>query len=212
MKNNKIYSTLIVAMLLLAIILTLTACNAKKTNMNTTNNNTTSEISNTSEISSTSEISTTASSTTGTLIKSSDGKMSLTLQAGWEKNMTLWPTAQIGASKSNLPNVIVIRKPKTNFAAGYSTDNFLTGYQPVFSALLNSPVWGQRSSITINGLSGITTKLTGKSKARNEFLVYWISVVSDKSNFYEIVGWTLESSEGSDSALVQGIMNSFMVY
>jgi hypothetical protein len=72
----------------------------------------------------------------------------------------------------------------------------------IFAVLLSNPVWGKRTSSAING----------QSKTKNLPYVYWVTVVSDNDNFYELVGWTLESSAVADKSKIQSLVNTSKVY
>jgi hypothetical protein len=137
--------------------------------------------------------------------------MSISVPTGWNTNNTsLWATAQIGVSNgTNYPYLVVIKKPKTNYAVGYTINDYMTGQHSVFALLLTDPVWGQNSSATIGGLSGLTAQLSGTGKASNDDLRYLISVLEDNNNFYEIVGWTTASTADTDMQIITNITNSF---
>jgi hypothetical protein len=155
--------------------------------------------------------SSTTSSSSGVVVKSSDGSLSLVAPTLWDSDNSLWPGAVIGLSGMGY-YVVVLKKPKSSYAAGLTANDFLIGEHSVFEGLLYNIIWKPSSNITIGGLSGVTVNLTGKNNGNRDFMVYLISVVADNNNFYEIIGWADADMNGTDLQDLQNVTNSIKVY
>jgi hypothetical protein len=188
MKNEKKrMSALIAGLLLFSILFTLSGCSAKKSSTV----NMSSNVSKSSAVSQTSSV----SESSDVLVKSSDGSVSISVPSGWNtKDTSIWPTAVIAVSDgASYQYAIVIKRPKSELAAGTKISDYITSIKPYYSALLTNPVWGENSNVQIGSLSGLKVQLKGTGKVSKADLVYWINVIEDSSNFYQVTGWTKAS-------------------
>jgi hypothetical protein len=200
MKNGrKPIPAIIAGMLLFSIIPTLSGCSANKS-VNADMSSSTSTSSAES-----------ASSSSDVLVKSADGSLSISVPAGWNyKNTTIWPTADIGVSNdANYEYLIVIKKPKSSYMAGLTVDGYITDMKAAFNVLVTHPVWTESSKTTIDNLNGASIQLNGNGRESGTNLEYWISVVEDKNNFYEIASYTHNDLANANQPIIQNIISSF---
>jgi hypothetical protein len=155
------------------------------------------------------------SSTTfpGVLAKSKDDSLSITVPVGWNTNDTsIWSSAVLGASDdAKFEYAIVIRHAKSEYASGVTVEQYMTSMKSSFNLVITDPVWSESSNTSINKLKGASIQLTGNSRSSGIKLAYWISVVADDSNFYEIVAYTHEDLVSSNQSTLKSIIASFKV-
>ncbi len=201
MKNKTLITTIIIV--IIVIVAAVIYLFYKNSNKQSATGNTTSNIA-------TEDESPTDDNITAT---SADGSVSLSVPSTWNANDTsIWPTANLGVSNADSHEyVIIIKKPKSAYAAGLTVDQFIAGAKPVYEALLTSPVWGQSSPSILGGLDGKEISLNGTSKKSGESLQYWINVVEDSSNFYQVVGYTYAIQVDANQSTIEDILNSFKV-
>jgi hypothetical protein len=142
-------------------------------------------------------------------VNNSSGSLSISAPAGWKAETDLWPESDISLSgRSNY--IAVLKKPKSNYAAGYTVNDLLTAFpkDPYLKELVHSMNLKPSKNITLNGLSGVTAQMTAMINGGGSE-VYLISVVADNNNFYEIIGWTSADSLDMDLNYLQTVMNNF---
>ena len=196
--EKKSRTTSFILVLVFLIVLSLLGCNS--------NSDESSPVKN----SSTTPASSIATSTSPVLVKSSNGRLSMPAPDGWRSDDSLWAGAEISLSGWDY-YVVVLEKHKSNYADGFTTDDFLTSAHSDFDNLLYNINWKPSSNISIGGLSGVTVQMNAKNQGNRAAVVYLISVVADNNNFYEIIGWTSADRVDIDLKNLQNVMNSLKV-
>lgn len=199
MKNKVMISVIIVVILILSVIL----IHSRQNSSNTNNNNSTTANSPT----------VTSQPASSVLVKSKDGSVSVTVPTGWNTNdTTLWTSADIAVSNDNNGEYfLILKRPKSAYTAGLTIDQFVTGMKDVFNEILTNPVWSQTSSTTVKNLTGQSMNLTGTGVKSGTHFEYWINVVQDSNNFYELIGYSNIDKAQTNQATVEDILNSFTV-
>jgi hypothetical protein len=149
-------------------------------------------------------------STSPVLVKSSNGRISISAPDGWRSDDSLWTGPEISLSGWDY-YVVVLEKHKSNYADGFTANDFLTSARSDFDHLLYNINWKPSSNITIGGLSGVTVQMNAKNQGNRAAVVYLISVVADNNNFYEIIGWTSADRGDIDLQYLQNVMNGLKV-
>ena len=202
MKHERIIiSALFTVTLLSSIMIPLAGCSKSPTSTTST----------TSKTSATSPLSTTSQSSGSVLVTSADGNVSITVPSGWNTNDTqLYPGSVIGvADDTDNVYLIITEKPKTSLKASDTINDYLNIIKIAFGAAVTNPVWGQPSNVTIGGCKGLTVRLTGIRTSNNTDTVYFVNALESKNYFYNVCGYTLTSSENSNKATIEKIINSF---
>jgi hypothetical protein len=145
--------------------------------------------------------------TASNTVKSSDGSLSILAPDGWRSDNELWAGSDIGLSGWDY-YVVVLKKPKADFASGLTANDFLTAAHSDFEGFLYNINWKQSSDITIGGLHGVTVQMNAKNQGNRAALSYLVTVVADNNNFYEIIGWTSSDRGDIDLTYLQNVMNS----
>ena len=155
--------------------------------------------------------STTSQSSANVLVKSADGSVSLSVPSDWNTNDTsLFPGAIIGvANSTNDEYVIVTKRPKSDYGASSTINDYLTVVKSVFAAILTNPIWGQSSSVTIGGCKGLTTQVTGTRTRDNANLTFFINALESKNYYYNVCGWTITSAADANKPAIENIIKSF---
>ncbi len=144
-------------------------------------------------------------------VYSSDGNVSISVPSGWNTNdTTIIPAAIIGVSDAaNHEYVVVTGLPKSYFGANSTLNDYLALLKKNSVALISNAVWGNPSSITINGLNGLTVQATGIWRKTNTDSTFFVNVLENSNYNYDIVGFTSTSLLAANQATLQSIMNSF---
>ncbi len=155
--------------------------------------------------------STTSQSSANVLVKSADGSVSLSVPSDWNTNDTsLFPGAIIGvANSTNDEYVIVTKRPKSDYGASSTINDYMTVVKGVFAAILTNPIWGQSSSVTIGGCKGLTTQVTGTRTRDNANLTFFINALESKNYYYNVCGWTITSAADANKPAIENIIKSF---
>ena len=155
--------------------------------------------------------STPSQSSANVIVKSPDGSVSLSVPSDWNTNDTsLFPGAIIGAANStNDEYVIVTKRPKSDYGASSTINDYMTVVKSVFAAILTNPIWGQASSITIGGCKGLTTQVTGTRTRDNANLTFLINALESKNYYYNVCGWTITSAADANKPAIENIIKSF---
>jgi hypothetical protein len=196
--ERKARTTGFILFLLFLIILSLLGCSSKSAESPSIKN------------SSTAPASSIPNSSSPVLVKSSNGRLSMPAPEGWRSDDSLWAGAVIGLSGWDY-YVVVLEKPKSNYADGITANDFLTSAHSDFDNLLYNINWKPSSNITIGGLSGVTVQMNAKNQGNRAAVVYLISVVADNNNFYEIIGWTSADRGDIDLQYLLNVMNGLKV-
>jgi hypothetical protein len=152
----------------------------------------------------------TTAKTSGNTVKSSNGSLSISAPDGWRSDNELWAGSDIGLSGWDY-YVVVLKKLKSNYATGFTVNDFLTAAHSDFDKLLYNMNWKPSTNVTINNLSGVTVQMNAKNLGNRAAVVYLISVVADTNNFYEIIGWSGSDRGDLDLEKLQDVMNSLQV-
>lgn len=155
--------------------------------------------------------STPSQSSANVLVKSPDGSVSLSVPSDWNTNDTsLFPGAIIGvANSTNDEYVIVTKRPKSDYGASSTINDYMTVVKSVFAAILTNPIWGQASSVTIGGCKGLTTQVTGTRTRDNANLTFFINALESKNYYYNVCGWTITSAADANKPAIENIIKSF---
>jgi fructoselysine-6-P-deglycase FrlB-like protein len=118
---KKIISVIFAIMLFFSIVLQLTGCG--KSSSVTTTSSTAKTTSTTTKTTTT----TTSQLSNNTLVKTTDGSISLSVPSGWNTNDTaLYPGAVIGvANDANSEYIIITKKPKSDIGTNSSIDDYM---------------------------------------------------------------------------------------
>jgi len=186
--------------LIAALIMVVAACSSTSTPTSTPTSTSTST-----------PTSTTSQSSANVLVKSADGSVSLSVPSDWNTNDTsLYPGAIIGvANSTNDEYVIVTKRPKSDYGASSTINDYMTVVKSVFAAILTNPIWGQTSSVTIGGCNGLTTQVTGTRTRDNANLTYFINALASKNYYYNVCGWTITSAADANKPAIENIIKSF---
>jgi hypothetical protein len=190
-------------MLVFVIMLFLSSCSNNEGQLSSTKN---------SSPESSTLVSTSSSETSGVIVKSSNGSLSISAPDGWKADNELWAGSDISLSGWGYA-VVVLQKPKSDYAAGFTPDDFLTAVHSdsYFSQLLYNMNWKPSSNITIDNLSGVTVQMDAKNQGNRAAMTYLISVVEDTKNFYEIIGWSSSDRGDLDLKYLKDVMDTFQV-
>ena len=184
MKNEgKIISVIFMIMLLSSIMLLFPSCSKSST---------TAPSSTTKSTSTTSKTTTTSQLSSNVLVKTVDASVSVSVPSGWNTNDTaLYPGAVIGvANDANSEYVIITKKPKSEVGPNSTVSDYMTVIKNVFTAILNNPVWGQTSNVTIGGCKGLSAQLTGTKKSDGSSMVYYVNALASDDYYYTVCGYT----------------------
>jgi hypothetical protein len=154
----------------------------------------------------------TSTSSSGYVMATNDEKnISLSVPDEWNTNdKGIWLTAKIGTSdKANEQHVVVLLKPKANYASGTTLSDYEREMHLDFERMATNLVWGESSEITIDGLKGLTVQLSGTGKKSGDDFVYFINLLEDDNNFYGIIGWTNSNIAEKNKPAIMDIINSF---
>lgn len=208
--EKKGFLVILAAVLLVLIILPLSGCRGDAGKSSSVNNPSSAPVSSVAKSSSVAPLSPSASQPSTVTLKNSSGSVSISAPSGWKSDQ-LWPDSEISISSIGY-YIVVLKKTKSNYAAGYTASDLLTSVpkDPYLNKAVNNMNLKPSSNITINGLSGVTAQMNAHS-LNGGFLAYLISVVEDNNNFYEIIGWTSSDSGSMDLNYLQTVMNNFKV-
>jgi hypothetical protein len=166
-----------------------------------------------------SQASTTTKSTTTTtsqlssnvLVQTTDQSVSISVPSGWNTNDTaLYPGAVIGvANDANSEYVIVTKKPKSEIGTNSTVSDYMTVVKNVFAAILNNPVWGQTSNVTIGGCKGLSAQLTGTKKSDGSSMVYYVNALASDDYYYNVCGYTTSNMADANKTNIENIIKSF---
>ena len=200
--ERKIISVIFVIMLLSSIMLLFPSCGKSST---ATPSSTTKSTSTTSKTTTTSQLS------NNVLVKTVDASVSVSVPSGWNTNDTaLYPGAVIGvANDANSEYVIITKKPKAEVGANSTVSDYMTVVKNVFTAILNNPVWGQTSNVTIGGCKGLSAQLTGTKKSDGSSMVYYVNALASDDYYYTVCGYTTSAMADTDKTSIENIIKSF---
>jgi hypothetical protein len=153
-----------------------------------------------------------ASQSSGTVaVSNTDKSVTISVPSGWNTNdLGLYPGAIIGvADNANNEYLIITKKPKSDFGANSTINNYMTTVKDVFSSILTNPVWGQTSNVTIGGCNGLAAQLTGTRRSNNSSTVYFVNALASKNYYYNVCGYTLATAADANKAKLENIINSF---
>jgi hypothetical protein len=225
MRNKKKITAMISYIMMLVMIIVLSACASNKTPNNSDTTAATvsdshavttaeSHSSGDDQTTAVSQSSTTKGSSDDVAVKSIDGAESVSVPAGWNTDdRTDWSSADITISNVDENEYFVmIKQPKSDYADGYTVASFIdNNVKGVINKFLKDSVWSDMTEITINHLDGLQIQLNGTGMLSKIKTVYWITVVEDDDNFYEMFGYTYVSNEGANRSVIENITNSFTV-
>ena len=208
--EKKGFLIILAAVLLVLIIIPLSGCSCDTGKSSSVNNPSSATISSVAKSSSVAPLSPSASQPSTVTLKNSSGSLSISAPSGWKSDQ-LWPDSEISISSMGY-YIVVLKKTKSDYAAGYTANDLLTSVpkDPYLNKAVNNMNLKPSSNITINGLSGVTAQMNAH-RLNGGFLAYLISVLEDKNNFYEIIGWTSSDSGSMDLNILQSVMNNFKV-
>jgi hypothetical protein len=204
--ERKILWILVAGILILSILFAFSGCGSSQST--TTGPSSTASPSATKTPTPTSAVS---QSSSNVVAKSADGSVSLSVPLAWNTNQTsLYPGAIVGvANSSNNEYVVITKKPKSEFGANSTINDYLSVVKTVFGAILTNPVWGQTSNETIGGCSGSKVQVSGTKKSDNSSTVYFVNALASKNYYYNVCGWTSSSLADTNKASIESIVNSF---
>ena len=202
---KKIISVIFAIMFFFSIVLQLTGCG--KSSSVTTTSSTAKTTSTTTKTTTT----TTSQLSNNTLVKTTDGSISLSVPSGWNTNDTaLYPGAVIGvANDANSEYIIITKKPKSDIGTNSSVDDYMKVVKSVFGSILSNPVWGQTSNVTIGGCKGLSAQLSGTKKSDGSSWVYFVNALASKDYYYNVCGYTTGSKADTNKTIIENIINSF---
>ena len=143
---------------------------------------------------------------------SSEGKdyvnISFGVPSDWSTNDTsLWPNAQLGVSNSAKSEYVAVTSYLTSdYSSGTTINQFYEDVKSSFSKTVSNLVWGQESSVTVNGMIGDCYSFTGTDKTSNQ---YWLYVLGYFDHYYLVIGWTPKKYATANQAEIEAVMMSF---
>jgi hypothetical protein len=197
-REKKVVTLIFAVLLLFSIVLQLSGCSSN--GGKSTNTTSSSDAVN-------------SQSSSNVLVTSGDRVISLSVPTGWNINDTkLWPGAEIGVSNdANSEYLVVTRRIQYDIGKNSTINDYLTVVKNVFSTILDNPVWGSTSDITLSGCKGLATQVSGTKKSDKSGVVYFVNVLlsTKTSYFYNVCGWTVSSMADTNKASLQNIIISF---
>ncbi|MBU6950977.1 NINE protein [Hahella sp. HN01] len=143
------------------------------------------------------------------VLRSADGRLSLSVPGRWKKMDDLNEEASLGVG--NLFDdayALILEESRVDFEDGYT----LTDYSELIVSLMqesleNPRTLGEWSPVEINGLPARQVALTGSTGGVK--VTYLITTVMGDAHFYQVLGWTLASRYDSKSEVLQAVAASF---
>jgi len=206
-KGKKAFALILAGIMLFSMILTLSGCNATKLQ-------TSSKTQASSQAVASSQAPVSSQSSDNVIVTSKDGSVSITVPNGWNNDdLSSFPSAYMGVSDvSSVEYLVIVKKSKSTEPANFTADACLNAVKTFFATyVVTGPAWGQTSNITVNGLNGESAELSATGKISKANLTYWVDVLEDTNNFYEVIGWTVSSKADANKQTIENIMNSFKV-
>jgi hypothetical protein len=226
MRNKKKKITILISSIMtIVIIISFSACSSNKTPNNSVTTMVTvsdkkasaimeSQSSADSQTTAVSQSAATGESSNDVAVKSIDGIESVSVPTGWNTDdRTDWSSADITISNVDENEYFVmIKQPKSDYPDGYTVGSFIDNdVKGVINKLLKDSVWSDTAETKINNLDGLKIQLNGTGMLSKIKTVYWITVVEDDDNFYEMFGYTYASNEDANKPVIESITNSFIV-
>ena len=146
-------------------------------------------------------------------VTSPDGNVSISIPTDWNTNdRNMFPGSIIGVSDvSNNEYLIVTAEAKIRLGFNSTVNEYLSQIKTAFTRILPDGVWENSSSVTISGLKGLSTQITGTNESNNTSTTCFIYALAGNSYYYNIVGVTDNTLVGTNKATIQKIINSFKV-
>ncbi|WLQ13362.1 NINE protein [Hahella aquimaris] len=150
-----------------------------------------------------------ASAKLDNVLRSADGRLSLSVPGRWKKMDDLNEEASLGAG--NLFDdayALILEESRADFEDGYT----LTDYSELIvslmqESLVNHRTLGEWRPLVVNGLPARQVALTGSVDGVK--VTYLITTVMGEENFYQVLGWTLASRYDNKSEQLQAVAASF---
>ena len=140
------------------------------------------------------------------VITATDGQSQLSVPAGWSKHDDLHDDAELQVANPVLEQyMIVLTENKADFV-----DTDLEDYTEIVLESVVATAGGEEpepTSLTINGRPAVQYEVHGT--VDNMKVVYWLTTVEGTENYYQVLGWTLDSKAEENRPVLQEVVQSF---
>ena len=126
---------------------------------------------------------------------SNDGNASISVPSGWNTDDTtitkILPAAIIGASDiANQEYLAVVGEPKSYLGSNSTVNDFFTQIKTSSVTIVANGVWGTPSTVTINGLNGLTVQFTGIYRQNKTNSTFFVNVLANNNYYYAVLAFT----------------------
>ena len=146
------------------------------------------------------------------LVNSADGSVSISVPDNWKtKDADIDPTATIAVSNKKAAQYLeVIDVPKSETAADYSINAYMSDFQDEIRREWTDLDWTYVSQATLGGADALSVNFSGTKDDVNAY--YWVYIVDGRSDYYVIVGWTSVDMADKNKPVMEKVINSFKEY
>jgi hypothetical protein len=152
----------------------------------------------------------TVSKVSTVIVKSVDGKESISTPSTWKVDTALNDAALLQVSvRTQEKYAMVLAEGKDSFSSDYTLSDYTKAVKDITLKSVTNAVATDIKDITVNGNKGQYFELSGEVQKIK--VTYMIEIVDAPDKFYQVFGWTLTPKFDANKGEIKKVMDSFKI-